>query len=194
MALSRFVGVLAMSALLAACGATAEDPNLDTTSALEPTPSDGAPSGAAARGAPTPTAGRPDAAPGKPRGRGLFRRSDQDGDGKLTETELGAKWARLAVADANQDKVLTQDELAQARAAGKLGRGRHPGRQRRSPERLLDRWDHDHDGQLTAVELPPRAWQRFSAADTNADGSIDAGELRTYLEQAAPRGRFGRRN
>lgn len=49
-----------------------------------------------------------------------FAKKDTNGDGFLTADEVGERWDHIKVADANNDAKLTKDELAEARAAGKL--------------------------------------------------------------------------
>jgi hypothetical protein len=57
-----------------------------------------------------------------------FERKDKNGDGFLTQDEVGAKrWERIKVADANGDAKISKDELRQARKDGKLGHG-HKGK------------------------------------------------------------------
>ncbi len=55
-----------------------------------------------------------------------FKQSDKNNDGFLTQDEVGEKrWAHIQVADANKDGKVSQAELQQAHADGKLGHGRH---------------------------------------------------------------------
>jgi Ca2+-binding EF-hand superfamily protein len=55
-----------------------------------------------------------------------FKKADKNADGFLTQAEVGDKrWGRIQVADANKDGKVSQAELAQARADGKLGHGKH---------------------------------------------------------------------
>lgn len=54
-----------------------------------------------------------------------FKQSDKNADGFLTQAEVGDKrWNRIQVADANKDGKVSQPELAQAHAEGKLGHGK----------------------------------------------------------------------
>jgi EF hand len=57
-----------------------------------------------------------------------FKKADKNGDGFLTQAEVGdKKWTRIQVADTNKDGKVTQAELAQAHADGKLGHhGKRP--------------------------------------------------------------------
>jgi Ca2+-binding EF-hand superfamily protein len=51
-----------------------------------------------------------------------FKHSDKNGDGFLTQDEVGEKrWAHIQVADTNKDGKISFAELQQARADGKLG-------------------------------------------------------------------------
>lgn len=61
-----------------------------------------------------------------------FNRQDTNRDGALDQTELGERWTKLSVADANGDQKLTAEELKAAFEAGKIqppkmrpGQGRH---------------------------------------------------------------------
>lgn len=55
-----------------------------------------------------------------------FKKADKNSDGFLTQVEVGnERWSRIQVADANKDGKVSQAELAQARADGKLGHGKH---------------------------------------------------------------------
>jgi len=51
-----------------------------------------------------------------------FKKADKNSDGFLTQDEVGEKrWAHIQVADANKDGKISQAELEQAHADGKLG-------------------------------------------------------------------------
>lgn len=61
----------------------------------------------------------------KGKGQGLFKKADKNNDGFLTKDEVGEeRWARIKVADANQDSKVSHDEMKQARKDGKLRHGR----------------------------------------------------------------------
>ena len=54
-----------------------------------------------------------------------FKKADKNSDGFLTQDEVGDKrWAHIQVADANKDGKVSQAELQQAHADGKLGHGK----------------------------------------------------------------------
>ncbi|HYQ18879.1 MAG TPA: hypothetical protein VEQ58_24050 [Polyangiaceae bacterium] len=80
-----------------------------------------------------------DAAPAKPhcdghgkgkgdgQRQGMFKKADKNSDGFLTQDEVGAeRWARIKVADANNDGKVSHPELQQARKDGKLPHGKGP--------------------------------------------------------------------
>lgn len=54
-----------------------------------------------------------------------FKQSDKNGDGFLTQAEVGnERWDRIKVADANKDNKVSRDEMKQARKDGKLPKGK----------------------------------------------------------------------
>lgn len=54
-------------------------------------------------------------------GQGRFKKADTNGDGFLTQAEVGdARWARIQIADANGDGKISQAEMQQAHKDGKL--------------------------------------------------------------------------
>jgi hypothetical protein len=58
---------------------------------------------------------------------GHFKKADKNSDGFLTQDEVGAeRWARIKVADANNDGKVSHPELQQARKDGKLPHGKGP--------------------------------------------------------------------
>lgn len=71
------------------------------------------------------------------RGKERFAKKDANGDGALTESEVGEEfWAHMKVADSNGDAQITLAELQEARASGKLHGMRHGhGEERRGDER-----------------------------------------------------------
>lgn len=54
-----------------------------------------------------------------------FQKADKNGDGFLTQTEVGEKrWQKISVADTNKDAKVSKAELTQAYQDGKLGKGK----------------------------------------------------------------------
>ena len=77
---------------------------------------------------------------------------------------------RLARLDANNDGVLTRDELA-ARDAKQESR-----MEQRTSERFA-KLDQNHDGLVDAKEFQAQAATLFTKFDKNHDGTLDASEL-----------------
>jgi Ca2+-binding EF-hand superfamily protein len=119
----------------------------------------------------------------------MFKKADKDNNGVLTAEELGRRWERLQVADADKSGSVTRAELDQARAEGKLrGRG-HMGRHHghghgegdascaKEHGHIFERMDKNNDGALTADEVKDRFWQHLVKADANHDGKVTKEEL-----------------
>ncbi len=118
----------------------------------------------------------------------FFKRFDKDGDGAWTEAEVGERWSKLQVADADGDGKLTMQELRAAHDAGKLGklkghRGKRGKRFIKDPAALLQKLDKDKNGTLELGELPERKRARLSGADTDKDGRLSADELKAHFER-----------
>lgn len=75
-----------------------------------------------------------------------FEKKDTNHDGMLEASEVGDKWSRLSVADANGDQKLTPDELRTAFEAGKL-----------KPAGDRKHWRHGDQGAKGAPGAPPAA-------------------------------------
>ena len=52
--------------------------------------------------------------------------------------------------------------------------------------RLLHRFDADHDGRLSADEVPPRIAMRLRRFDRNGDGWVDPAELIVPMRRSGP--------
>lgn len=50
----------------------------------------------------------------------------------------------------------------------------------------MERFDKDHKGSLSKVDVPENVWTRISKADTNNDGSVSKDELETYFKNRGP--------
>lgn len=61
-----------------------------------------------------------------------FRKKDTNGDGFLTQAEVGQRWEWLKKADANGDSKVSLAELQQAKKEGKLRKDKPRGDQKRS--------------------------------------------------------------
>lgn len=109
---------------------------------------------------------------GPERQRPTFEQLDADSDGQLTQAEMEAMTKnRFSEVDANADGLLSAEELAahqQARIAERTAR-------------MIEKFDKDGDGQLSATEMPERPGPHnfLEKADTDGNGSISKAEFDT---------------
>ena len=101
----------------------------------------------------------------------LLRRGDTDQNGQLSRQELASS---LEASVAGQDRT--------GRVA--TNRSGHA-----KPGQILARLDTNHDGRLTADEIPADQKQRFERwvrrADADADGAVSRAELIAWVQQHA---------
>jgi Ca2+-binding EF-hand superfamily protein len=123
--------------------------------------------------------------PGGPDGQGgprtmmRFERMDVDDSGDVTFEEFTAMFkSRIGDADANKDGKMTVEEIAT-----QIERMRAE----RMARRLIERFDIDGDGALTAAEVESRQKKMFALMDRNDDGKIEKDEMPRHG------GRWGRR-
>ena len=145
--------------------------------------------------------GRPDA---------LFERLDRDGDASLSRDELTDAAATLSRLDLDEDELIASSELEPFTDPTAILAEAQPGRRARAVEvppvvelepdevslrpvrQLLKKYDKGSaraasggDNKLTlgefAIEPAP-----FARADTDADGALDAEELRRWLSRPTP--------
>lgn len=126
------------------------------------------------------------------RPRGLMRKLDADGDGKLSKAELEGAAKSLLAFDANGDGELTFDEVHKHRKwRGKRGRrGWRSGMRgmRRGKKRgLMGKLDADGDGKLSKAEIAGAA-KALLALDTNGDGELSFDEIRPHRRWRGRRG------
>jgi Ca2+-binding EF-hand superfamily protein len=116
----------------------------------------------------------------------MFKQADKNNDGALNADEVGRRWERLQVADADHNGSVTRAELDQARAEGKLrggkghhGKGGEGGNHAcaKEPGKMFERFDKNHDGAITSDEVKERFWQHLVKADANGDLKITKEEL-----------------
>lgn len=132
----------------------------------------------------------------------LFKRLDADRDGKLSAAELAAAPARLAPLDANEDELLSADELLEkfanpfANAIVIGGNQQTPeppvlpdvfyasSGQRLTAKLVLAARDKNKDGGLTADELATQSYD-LGDLDHDGDGRLDADEVAAWLRRPA---------
>ena len=111
----------------------------------------------------------------------LFHSLDQDGDGRLSTTDVGSH-PRLRSLDRDGDGVLLLKDIA-------------PMQEPFLGERLLQAFrsaDRNSDGMLSLAECQvlPGLQSRFARFDRNGDGRISMQELTHFRSSLAPRRRF----
>jgi Ca2+-binding EF-hand superfamily protein len=128
----------------------------------------------------------------------MFKRLDANGDQQLTMEEappmFGDRFAEMFQrGDANGDKKLSKKEFLtlSQRAAQFQAAKVEPVTVRRLKKQLLNRFDRDGDGKLTAREAPPRLAQNFDRADLDSNGYLDDSELTQAAEVMARLERVG---
>jgi hypothetical protein len=93
--------------------------------------------------------------------------------------------AEVEPADQSQSAGLTQPaaKTPSPEAMRPDARAEHQGRRSEhgfrppSPEKLIERFDTNKNGQLEAAELPPRMQENIGAIDTSGDGVVSKDEL-----------------
>lgn len=118
-----------------------------------------------------------------------FARLDTDRDGALSQSEVGdRRWKRLVEADADKNGKVTESEIDRAIHDGKLELGRPPrggaGKHGRGPKggRMLERFDKNGDGAVSADEAGTELWSHIGVADADKDGKVTLDELRSAHE------------
>jgi len=113
------------------------------------------------------------------RAEALIAQMDEDGDKMLSQNEFRFPGARFEDVDTNHDGLIEARELA---AWFEAGNGRFgPTSPAEMVDAILDRYDRNGDGKITADEcegLPEAMRQRW---DLNGDGVIEATELEKAL-------------
>lgn len=98
-----------------------------------------------------------------------FERTDVDNSGDISFDEFAAAiWKRVGTADADKDGKMTVAEIAD-----EIQRMRAE----RIAERLVQRFDMDGDGALTAAEIENRQRKMFALLDRNDDGKLTREEM-----------------
>ncbi len=156
---------------------------------------------------PSPTPEKGDDKPAPPtdqpsRGARLIERFDENGDGKLSQSEIPEMMAeRLSSADLDGDGFITAAEFDSSGRRGRDGRegrrgrggdgadggddrgrrgedGGRRGRRMPDPAQAFERYDANDDGKLSREELPERLAERMMEADLDKDGFLTAEEMK----------------
>jgi len=100
----------------------------------------------------------------------MFQRADKDNSGTVTLEEFAAASPfTFTGADADGDGNVTAQELADKMQRDML---------LRRAERMIERFDTDNDGQVSAAEIENRQQQMFARMDVDGSGTIEQDELR----------------
>lgn len=140
----------------------------------------------------------------QPRHEGGFQRADANADGVVTRDEFRSqRLAQFEFIDTNKDNALSQAELDVARQHP-IGMRRPPKQGEReprgdirrdqfvkAPQPMIERYDRNRDGQVSAAEIEADRAARFDRADANKDGVLNLQERRALGEEmrAAARAR-----
>ena len=96
----------------------------------------------------------------------FLKRMDKNSDGALTPEEVPELlWARLSMADSNNDGKVTFEE-ARANNPERPGGGE-----------FFKRADQNNDGKISKDEVPAEAWERLGKLDKNNDGAVSKEEI-----------------
>jgi len=127
----------------------------------------------------------------------LFSRLDKNGDGTVTEDEVGedrkSYFERLVRAgDKNKDGKLTKDEFSEALAAERkrpkaTSDEKQPQPKQFNPEAFFDRLDRNGDGKIGKDEMPEQGREFIERLDANKDGEITKEEFRAAAAKFRPK-------
>lgn len=125
--------------------------------------------------------------------------ADADKDGSVTKSELEEHHKKMSAAGEHGPGGHAFGGPGfggRGPGAGRPGFGRpgfggprfggHP-----SAEFLLEHADKNKDGKLTKDELPERAWEHLSTADTDKDGAVSKAELEAHIKKQHDAGKPG---
>lgn len=135
-----------------------------------------------------PPGDRGDGAARTPRTADLFEQFDANNDGLLQASEIPEFMReRIMAADTDGDGAVSREELRALRSQfGGPGGGQDVSPQERLT-RMMEMLDPDGDGKIRVDQLPERFRERFSEADTNADGYLSVEEVEAALRAMGER-------
>ena len=106
---------------------------------------------------------------GRPRGEGMLRLFDANGDGQITEREWIAAFTTI---DKDGDGVLSAEELAESREQAR----------QQAENRMFKRFDADGNGSVDLSEFPGRE-EMFKRIDSDGDGQLSHEEFKAAAEK-----------
>jgi Ca2+-binding EF-hand superfamily protein len=116
---------------------------------------------------------------------------DTDGDGMVTRVEFGKAMAALRKVHKDTKGNMMVPEKAKNAAATTGGDSTQNAagtelageRGNVATTRFMEMYDRNHDGVITANEVPPQVRAMLRGADRNGDGRIDAAELQAFSQR-----------
>ena len=107
------------------------------------------------------------------RGKKWFAEKDLDGDGALTQDEMGnVYWAFFHQADEDGDGKISGDDIKSAFQEGRM--------KRPEPKKVMEIVDTDSDGFIGAKELPTEFQMGIGMLDMDGDSKISILEIESF--------------